>query len=81
MNEPLKHNIIGVLVVILLVGFYTIDNATLIIIFGIGLVTSLIISMIQIQRSLELSKSTKRLAWLILLPLFTIVKHLFTLVQ
>ena len=81
MNESLKNNLIAVLFVISLVVLYTIDNETIKIVLGIGLVSGLIISMIQIQRSVELTKSTKRLAWLILLPLFTILKHLFAVLH
>jgi len=81
MSDSLKYNLIGIGVVIAMVVIYTVDNKIVKLIVGIGLVIGLIISLIQIQRSIELSDGQKRLSWIILLPLLSLIGYLYTLIK
>jgi disulfide bond formation protein DsbB len=80
MSDSLKYNLIGIAVVIAMVAIYTVDNKIVKLIVGIGLVIGLIISLIQTQRSIELSDGQKRLSWIILLPLLSLIGYLYTLI-
>jgi disulfide bond formation protein DsbB len=81
MSDSLKYNLIGIGVVIAMVVIYTVDNKIAKLIVGIGLVIGLIISLIQTQRSIELSDGQKRLSWIILLPLLSLIGYLYTLIK
>jgi disulfide bond formation protein DsbB len=81
MSESLKYNLIGIAVVIASVVIYTADNKIVKFIVGITLVIGLIISLIQTQRSIELSDGQKKLSWIILFPLLSLIGYLYTLIK
>ncbi len=81
MSDSLKYNLVGIGVVIAMVVIYTADNKIVKLIVGIGLLIGLIISLIQTQRSIELSDGQKRLSWIILLPLLSLIGYLYTLIK
>ena len=81
MSDALKHNLIGIIVVIAMVVIYTVDNKIVKLTVGIGLVIALFISFIQTQRSIELSDGQKRLSWIILFPLLSLIGYLYTLMK
>jgi disulfide bond formation protein DsbB len=81
MSESLKYNLIGIATVIALVVTYTVDNKIVKLIVGITLVIGLIISLIQTQRSIEFSNGQKRLSWIILFPLLSLIGYLYTLIK
>jgi len=81
MSDSLKSNLIGIGVVIAMVVIYTVDNKIVKLIVGSGLVIGLIISLIEVQRSIELSDGQKRLSWIILLPLLSLIGYLFALLK
>jgi disulfide bond formation protein DsbB len=81
MSDSLKHNLIGISVVIAMVVIYTVDNKIVKLIVGIGLVIGLILSLVQTQRSIELSDGQKKLSWIILLPLLSLIGYLYSLIN
>ncbi len=80
MSDSFKYNLIGLFVVGSMVVIYTVDNRTIKLIVGISMIIGLIISLIQTQRSIELSDSQKRLSWIILVPILSLIGYLYTLI-
>lgn len=79
MGEALKFNIIGILTILLTVAVFTVDNNTIKLILGITLLIGLVISFIQVQRSLLIPDDQKRLSWIILLPVLSLIFYLFNI--
>ncbi len=73
MNNSLTYYLIGIVVTMSMVLAYTSDNTMLSCFAGITLVIGLIVSIFLIQRSMEWSHKQKRMAWLILLPMLSLI--------
>lgn len=80
MKYSLKDNLIGISGVGAMIIIYTFDNKIVKLIFGFGLVTVLIIALIQSQRSIELTDGQKLFSWFILLILLPLIGYLYTLI-
>ena len=69
MRDSLKHNLIGISTVALLVSIYVVENVYIKIVIGIALIIGLVISMIMIHKTIEMTDNQKRLSWIIIVPL------------
>lgn len=76
MKKSLIFNLEGLLVVIVLSVTCFVGHKKLRIIAGAGLFLLLLISLVKNQGNRELTAVQKRLFWIVLIPLFSILKHL-----
>lgn len=81
MSRSLRHNLIGICSVFVMIVFVTITDKPVKIILGAFLAIALIISLIQMQRSVELTNVQKIISWTILIPLGIILLNLFFLTK
>lgn len=81
MSDTLKYNLKGIAVLAAMVIIFTVNNNTLKLVVGIGLVAGLVTALIQTQQSIELSTGLKRLSWIILIPLMSIIGYLFAIIE
>lgn len=81
MSDSIKHNLLGILTVVTFVAFYAVENVYIKIIIGSALIIGLIISMIIIHRSIDLTDNQKRLSWIIILPLISLFAYLYSLIK
>jgi uncharacterized transporter YbjL len=81
MRNSILSNLIGILTVIALIEVYTSENKIVKLACGVSVIILLIISLIQSQRSIDISDNQKRLSWIILIPLFSLMLYLYTLIK
>jgi len=81
MINSLKYNLVGILTVICMVVAYTAEEKIIKLITGSLLIIALIFSLIETQRSIELSSGQKQLSWIILIPLLSLVGYLYKIYE
>ncbi len=81
MRDSLKHNLIGISTVALLVSIYVVENVYIKIVIGIALIIGLVISMIMIHKTIEMTDNQKRLSWIIIVPLISLIVYLYSQIK
>jgi len=81
MINSLKYNLVGIFTVICMVVAYTAEEKIIKLITGSLLIIALIFSLIETQRSIELSSGQKQLSWIILIPLLSLVGYLYKIYE
>lgn len=76
MSNSLINNLAGLGTIALMVTVFTVENLLVKFIAGIILLAVMIISLIIIQKNKELTSAQKKLAWVVVLPLFSLIGYL-----
>lgn len=81
MSDSLKYNLSGALTVALLVSIYAVENIYYKIFMVSALIIGLIILFIFAQRSIEITNSQKRVYWIIIIPIISLIAYLFVQIE
>lgn len=75
---PYRNTLIGIIYIALFFFSYTAENKTIKIISSSLLIISLVISLILVQLNKDLPAKQKRLFWIVLLPLLSLIVNLIS---
>jgi hypothetical protein len=77
MNDSLKYNLFGILTVAVLVSMYAFENIYIKVFSGLVILIGLIISAIMIHRSAEMTDKQKRIVWIFIIPVISLITYLY----